>query len=185
MLFDSFYALLRIALGAIAAYATLIVLLRVAGKRSLSKLNAFDFIITVALGSTFASFVLSKDVSFADGLVALVMLIGLQYGLTRASIALPVVKRMVRSEPRLLLRDGKFDQAALRAERVTEGEALAAIRKQGHGRVEKITALVLETDGSFSVIGARDDEALSALADVRGASEHACATIQSSGGGET
>ena len=84
-MFDSFYALLRISLGAVAAYAALIVLLRVAGKRSLSKLNAFDFVITIAIGSTFASFVLSKDVTFADGLVALILLVGLQYALTWAS----------------------------------------------------------------------------------------------------
>lgn len=169
MLFDSLYALLRIALAAIAAYATLIVLLRVSGKRSLAKLNAFDFIVTVALGSTLASFVLSKDVTFADGILALVMLLGLQYALSRASVLFPVVKHLVRSEPRVLLRNGQFDDAALQDERVTKGEALAAIRKHGFGETEDVRALILETDGSFSVIGKEGTGKLTALEDVRGA----------------
>jgi uncharacterized membrane protein YcaP (DUF421 family) len=88
----------------------------------------------------------------------------------------------VRSEPRLLLRDGSFNQSALRIERVTEGEALAAIRKQGHGNVEKIAALVLETDGSFSVITADDRGALSALKDVQGTAERQSSSMPSSGG---
>lgn len=169
MLFDSLYALLRIALAAITAYTTLIVLLRISGKRSLAKLNAFDFVITIALGSTFASFVLSKDVAFADGILAIALLLGLQYALSRASIVFPVVKRLVRSEPRVLLRDGQFDGAALRHERVTKDEALAAIRKHGIGKLEDVRVLVLETDGSFSVIGNQETGELTALDDVRGA----------------
>ena len=112
---------------------------------------------------------LSKDAAFAEGLLALTMLLGLQYALSRASIAFPVVKRLVRSEPRVLLRDGQFDGVALRHERVTKGEALAAIRKHGFGKLEDVRVLILETDGSFSVIGEQETGELTALEGVRGA----------------
>ncbi len=171
MLFDSFYALLRIALAAITAYAALIVLLRIAGKRSLAKLNAFDFVITVALGSTLASFVLSKDVKFADGLLALAMLLGLQYLISRVSVASKAFGSLVRSQPRLLLKDGLFDMRALQEERVTPAEGLAAIRKHGVGNLEDVSALVLETDGSLSVIVAGKSGDLTTLVDVSGCAE--------------
>lgn len=172
MLFDSPYSLLRICLAAITAYAALILLLRLTGKRSLAKLNAFDLVITIALGSTLASFVLSKDVTFADGLLGLFMLLALQYAISWLSIKSRRVKELVRSQPRLLLRDGSFDRAALERERITEGEALAAIRKEGVGRVQDVAALVLETDGSFSVIRADEQAQLTALRDVTGATEN-------------
>lgn len=172
MLFDSLYALLQIAVTAVVAYAWLILLLRLTGKRSLAQLNAFDFVITVALGSTLASFLLSKDVTIVDGMLGLAMLLGLQYVLTRLSVASPIVKRLVRSRPRQLLRDGVYDCTAMAHERVTEGEAMAAIRKQGIGRIEDVAALVLETDGSFSVFRSGPDDApLTALSDVAGAAE--------------
>lgn len=172
MLFDSPYSLLRICLAAITAYAALILLLRLTGKRSLAKLNAFDLVITIALGSTLASFVLSKDVTFADGLLGLFMLLALQYALSWLSIKSGRVKELVRSRPRLLLRNGAFDRAALERERITEGEALAAIRKDGVGRMEDVAALVLETDGSFSVIRADEQAPLTTLRDVAGAAEN-------------
>jgi uncharacterized membrane protein YcaP (DUF421 family) len=172
MLFDSPQSLFRILLAAITAYAALILLLRLSGKRSLAKLNAFDFVITIALGSMLASFVLSKDVTFADGLLGLAMLLGLQFALSWMSVKSARVKRMVRSRPRLLLRDGRFDDAALARERITRGEALAAMRKDGVGRIEDAGALVLETDGSFSVVRSDQQAPLTCLRDVEGAAEN-------------
>ncbi len=60
-------------------HAGLIVMLRISGKRTLSKMNAFDFVVTVALGSTLATVFLSKDVVLAEGLLELALLIGLQW----------------------------------------------------------------------------------------------------------
>ncbi|GGD91447.1 DUF421 domain-containing protein [Tsuneonella deserti] len=168
MLFDGFHSLLRITLGAITAYAALIIFLRISGKRSLAKLNAFDFVITVALGSTLASFILSKDVSFADGLLALAILLGLQYAISRASIASDKFGRLVRSQPRLLLKDGLFDEGALQEERVTLAEGMAAIRKHGIGNPTDVAAVILETDGSLSVIAAVQSDQLTSLEDVKG-----------------
>lgn len=152
MLFDSFASLGRVALVTACAYAALILILRISGKRSLARLNAFDFAVTVAFGSTLATVLLSKDVALAEGLLAFAMLAGLQYAVSRASIGSRWFRRLVRSEPRLLVEDGRYIMPALHRERVTENEVDEAIRKQGVGRVEEVAAVVLETDGSFSVI---------------------------------
>lgn len=79
MVFDSWFGLLRVLVVGTIAYAALVLLLRVSGKRTLAKLNAFDLIVTVALGSTLATVLLSKSVALVEGLAAFALLAGLQY----------------------------------------------------------------------------------------------------------
>lgn len=82
------------------AYGALVFLLRVSGKRTLSKMNAFDLIVTVALGSTFATVLLSKDVALLEGALAFALLIVLQFVLTWLSVRSKAVQGFVKSEPR-------------------------------------------------------------------------------------
>ncbi|RZJ88157.1 MAG: DUF421 domain-containing protein, partial [Hymenobacter sp.] len=77
--FTSWESLVRTLVISLLAYVGLIVMLRISGKRTLSKMNAFDLIVTVALGSTLATVLLSKSVALADGLLAFALLIGLQF----------------------------------------------------------------------------------------------------------
>ena len=168
MLFDSFLGLARVVLISVAAYAALVVVLRLAGKRSLGKMNAFDLVVTVALGSTLATVLLSKDVALAEGVLAFAMLAGLQWAVTKASVHWQTARRLVRSDARLLFDDGRYVEQALRDERVTHDEIDQAIRSAGVGRKEEVAAVVLETDGGFSVIRRRDDGAeLTALESVK------------------
>jgi uncharacterized membrane protein YcaP (DUF421 family) len=82
MFFDSWMGLLRVVVVGTLAYVILVLLLRVTGKRTLSKMNAFDLVVTVALGSTLATVLLSKDVALAEGVVAFALLVLLQYAIT-------------------------------------------------------------------------------------------------------
>ena len=80
--FDNWAKLGRSALLALCAYLALIFLLRVSGKRTLSKLNVFDFVFVVALGSVLASTILNQDTTLADGVAAFAVLMGLQVALS-------------------------------------------------------------------------------------------------------
>lgn len=80
--FDSWTTLLRTLVVGVLAYVTMVAFLRISGKRTLSKMNAFDLIVTVALGSTLATVLLSKDVALAEGALAFALLIGLQFVVT-------------------------------------------------------------------------------------------------------
>lgn len=150
--FDSGSVLVRTAVIGVLAYATLIVFLRISGKRTLSKMNAFDFVVTVALGSTLASILLSKEVALAQGALAFALLVGLQFVITWSSARVQWVRRLVTGEPTLLLHRGVSLPVALRRERITEDELRAAVRAEGVAAMEDVEAVVLETDGSFSVI---------------------------------
>ena len=152
MLFDSWAGLGRVLLVGSLAYVSLVLLLRVSGKRTLSKLNAFDLVVTVALGSTLATVLLSKSVALAEGVLALGLLILLQYTIAWLSVRSPRFQSFVKAEPTLLVHRGRFLDHAMRAERITREEILAALRASGTADVGEIAAVVLETDSSLSVI---------------------------------
>ncbi|MGR2752005.1 DUF421 domain-containing protein [Agromyces arachidis] len=152
MWFDTWSDLARVVFVGGAAYASLVVVIRISGKRTLSRLNAFDLLVTVALGSTLATIILSADTSFAEGVTALVVLCGLQFVVAFATSRLPRLRRIVTAEPTLILRDGVIDHDALRRHRLDESELLQAVRRSGRGDVASVGAVVLETDGRMSVI---------------------------------
>ncbi|MDP9369924.1 MAG: DUF421 domain-containing protein [Chloroflexota bacterium] len=163
MFFDSWSGLGRVLIVGVVAYGALVLILRVSGKRTLSKMNAFDFVVTIALGSTLATILLSKDVALAEGLLALALLIGLQFVITWLSVRSPTVNRLVKAEPALLFHRGHFLHGAMRRARVVEAEIRAAVREQGIASLEEVDAVVLETDGSFSVIKQAEGTTKSAL----------------------
>lgn len=153
----------RIVIVGPLVYLSLVLLLRVSGKRTLSKLNAFDLVVTVALGSTLSTAILSKDTPLTDALVALAVLVALQLSLTWLSVRFAAIRDVVRAEPRMLVYQGVLLESALRGERLTEDEVLQAIRRQGMGALARVHAAVLETDGRISVIAASDDAQSSPL----------------------
>lgn len=146
--------LLRILVIAPLAYAALILILRISGKRMLSKMSAFDLVVTIALGSTLSSALLSKDVSFSEGALGLGVLIGLQYIVAWTSTRSPRVNRLVKAEPSLLVYQGRVIEQALRKENVSRDAVLSSVRSAGYGSFDEVEAVVLETDGSISVLKA-------------------------------
>jgi len=149
--FESWYNVGRTVTLSIITFAALIVLLRGSGKRTLSKLNVFDFVFVVAVGSVFASTIISKDVTLVEGIAALATLVGIQIFLAELAARSSIAERIINGEPALLLSRGKFIQRALKKERVTEEEVRAAIRTKGVSRVEDVDAVILENDGTLSV----------------------------------
>lgn len=169
MFFGSWPDLGRVLVVGPVAYLALVLCLRVSGKRTLTKLNAFDLVVTVALGSTLATILLSKSVSLAEGLLALGLLIALQFAITWSAVRSPWFAGLVKSEPTLLVRRGQFLDGALRAQRMTREEVLAALRTNGTADLAQVAAVVLETDGSISILSEGAQEAIaSTLVGVEG-----------------
>jgi len=154
MLFQSWSDLLRVVLVGTLAYVALVAMLRISGKRTLAKLNAFDLVVTVAIGSTLATILLSKTVTLFEGLTALLLLIGLQWVVTATSVRSARVARLVRSEPQLLVYRGETCDDAMRRERITRSELDTILRSSGLASPDQAQTVVLESDGSFSVTAA-------------------------------
>ena len=166
--YDGWPGLLRAALMGTCVYVILIFLLRLSGKRTLAKMNAFDLVVTVALGSMVASTTLSKSTALAGGVVGLATLIGLQWMTAFLCSRSDRVDSLVKNTPRLIVWQGQMLHDALRHERMTEQEVRSAVRSQGHVEVEAAQAVVLETNGEVSVVTNSGDErtALKGVANV-------------------
>lgn len=154
--FRSWDSVVRVFITLLFVYPGLIVLLRLSGKRSLSKLNMFDFIITIALGSTFASVVITANVTIIDGLITFTLFLLAQYLITWASIHLSFVDHLIKAEPTMVFHDGDLLEDAMQSVRVTEQEIMAEIRQAGFACLDDVHAVVLETNGVMSVLGRKD-----------------------------
>lgn len=151
MLWKSWQSIGTVLGAAVVAYIGLLVILRVSGKRTLSKLNAFDWIVSVALGSTLATTLVAPDVSVSEGLTALAALVGLQFIVTQVSVRVDAVRRAVKAVPKHVVLDGRLLPEVMKRERVTDDEVLQAVRSAGFASLERVD-VVLETDGTLSVM---------------------------------
>ncbi|MCH8570930.1 DUF421 domain-containing protein [Nesterenkonia sp. AY15] len=166
MWFDTWSDLGRVLLIGMAAYAVLVLVIRLSGKRTLSQLNAFDFIVTVALGSVLATILLSSDVSWSEGALALVLLASLQFVLAWISARAPKFRTLITARPAVVFHEGQMQQEQLRRNRLSASEVHQAIRSSGSGDLSSIAAVVLETNGTLSVISTQNIGDSSALSDL-------------------
>lgn len=167
MIIDSVYESVRMIIVGTTIYVVLILLLRSSGKRTLSKLNAFDFIITVALGSTVATILLSSTVSLIEGITAVVLLITLQLIITWISVRIPWFRNLITANPVMVFKEGHYLEDSMKRARITKSELLQAARKHGVGSMQHIHAIVLETSGELSVITEKELSQHSSLSDVK------------------
>lgn len=168
-LFDGWDGVWRVIVVGTLAYAGLVAVLRVTGKRTLSKMNAFDFVVTIALGSALASTMLSKSTPLAEGMTGMALLVLLQFAVTWASVRSETVQGLLKAQPALLVHRGRWLEAAMRRERVTREEVLAALRIHGAKVIDDMTTVVIETDGSLSVLtGSPSGSGASSLSNASG-----------------
>ena len=152
MFFNGWESLVRTLVVGVLAYCTLVAFLRIAGKRTLSKMNAFDWLVSVALGSTLATILLNQDVALAQGALAFALLIALQYVVTWSSVRSQHVRKIIAADPSLLVYQGRYLESTMHKERVTKDDVMAAIRASGYGSVADVGAVILATDGEFDVV---------------------------------
>ena len=156
---------IRIAVFTVIAYFILVFFLRISGKRTLTQMDPFDFVVTTALGTTVATTVLSKNIPLLNGIVALAVLILLQYLISWLEVHYRSIRGIFKGRPTLLFYKGRYLREAMLSEHVPEVEILTAVREYGIASMEDVLAVVLEASSKISVIQMSDKEP-SALKDV-------------------
>jgi uncharacterized membrane protein YcaP (DUF421 family) len=171
MMFDGWSSVGRVILIGTLAYVGLVVLLRASGNRTLSKMNSFDLVVTVAFGSTLSAILTNKDLSLAEGMTAIALLVILQFLITWLAVRSRKISKIIKTQPSLLLRNGRFLAESMKRVRVTEDEIRAAVRQHGFASLEDVAAVIMETDASLSVIRRDERRSCSALEGVAGFKE--------------
>lgn len=144
--------LLRIVVVGTLAYFSLIFLLRLLGKRILAQLNAFDFVITIAIGSTLGRLITAKGVSLTESITAFLTLIILQYLVSWLTVRSSAIENLVTATPSLLYFRGQFLRKAMQEQRVTQAQLLAVVRDNRIGSLDQVEAIVMESAGTIAVI---------------------------------
>lgn len=169
MFLEDWSELLRIFVSGLVSYIAIIIILRASGKRTLSKWNMFDFIVTIAIGSLLANVIVSKSNRILEGIFAVAVLVAFQFIITFSSTRWDWFKKIINADPTLLYYRGEYIRDLMKKKRVVKEEVLAAMRSSSIGSVDAVEAVVLESDGSFSVIEKSESgSADSALENVEG-----------------
>lgn len=158
----------RILLVGSLGYLALVLLIRLSGRRTLARMRAFDFVITVALGAAFGRILTARQVALAEAVTAFALLVALQWLVATAQQRWPGFRRAITAPPALLYFRGDFLRDAMQRERISETELDGVARKNGVGSLAEVEAIVLEPDGRFAVIptsSAGDGAAVTELLD--------------------
>ncbi|HEV2010098.1 MAG TPA: YetF domain-containing protein [Candidatus Limnocylindria bacterium] len=142
----------EILLRTFVVYMTVLVLLRAAGKRELGQMTPFDLVVILVIANAVQNAMTGGDNSLVGGIIAATTLTVTNIAVGRWGNRVPFFRRLVASEPRLLLRDGKPIADALANERIDIKELEMAAREHGIADLADVTAAVLEEDGSISII---------------------------------
>ena len=138
-------------------YLFLLVVFRIAGKRSLGQITTFDLVLTLIVSEAVQQALLSEDASMTNRFLVVITLVSVDIALSILKHRYPKLKNMIDGRPVVILRDGKLLRAPLDRERVEEGDILASARfHSGIGRLADIRDAVLEENGGISVIPRRN-----------------------------
>lgn len=155
--FTGWEPLLRILVVGAAMYLSLLVLLQPPGSRALSRLNVFDFVVTIAIGATFGRALTAEGVTLAEAVLAFGLLVALQYLVGRARMRSSWLRKLASPPPALLYFDGEFREEEMRGRRITKAELREAARMENVASLSEADAIVLESNGDLSVLTSVDD----------------------------
>jgi uncharacterized membrane protein YcaP (DUF421 family) len=147
-----------VVLSTIAMYLTLLVAVRLAGRRTIAQLSAFDVIVTVALGTLLSSTVVSPEPSYAQATTAVATLLALQVTVAAVRRRSRAAQRLLEFEPEVVVRDGELHlPTGLGTSQLSEGELRSRLRQQGVFDHEELAVVILEPSGRISVHRRRAD----------------------------
>ncbi|WP_179315080.1 DUF421 domain-containing protein [Winogradskyella undariae] len=152
---------LSIILTAIGIYIALIILTRISGKRSFSKMSSFDFAMTVSIGSILATVIVSKSVSLQYGILGLAIIYSLQM-LVATFRQWQSIQDLVDNKPTFLMKNGQLLKDNLKKCKVTESDVKAKLREANVIQLSEVKAVVFESTGDISVLHGSDDKVVDA-----------------------
>jgi uncharacterized membrane protein YcaP (DUF421 family) len=146
-----------VAAGTLAIYASTVVAVRLAGRRTVAQMSAYDAVVTIALGSVLATTAVSSEVSYAVGITAIATLLVLQVGLAFVRRRFPRLRHLLEFAPEVVVEDGAVHlPTGPSTSQMTLDELRSQLRKQGVVDESTPALVLLEPDGRISVLSDAD-----------------------------
>lgn len=145
---------------AVIVYFFLLVVFRIAGRRTLSEMTTFDFILILIVSETTQEALINDDKSLTNAAVLILSLVGTNIALSVMKLYSPVLDKWIDGRPFLIVEHGKCLKERMGKARVDEGDIMeSARRNHGLERMDQIKYAVLERDGKISIIPREEREA--------------------------
>jgi uncharacterized membrane protein YcaP (DUF421 family) len=141
-----------IVLRGIVVFFALYVLMRMIGRRELSKLEPFDLILLIILGDAVQQGLTQDDYSLTGAMLAIGTIAVLQVAVSYLNFQFPRLRPLLNGEPIIIVQDGKPIERNLKRERLTLDDVAESARLQGIGSLDEVAWGVLETSGTISFI---------------------------------
>lgn len=145
-------------LTATGVYLSVIILTRLSGLRSFSKMSSFDFAMTVAIGSVIATTVVAENPPLLLSAVALVAIYGLQIIVAILRLNSNLMQKLIDNRPMVLMVGTEIIEENMRAVRVTKTDLLAKLREANVLHLDEVKVVVLESTGDISVMHGEPNE---------------------------
>ncbi len=136
----------------VVIYLALLIGLRLFGKREVGQFTLFDLVMVLLVANAVQPAMTGPDSSLAGGIIIIVTLLGLNWTLGYLRLRSPILRHVLESHPTVVAQDGHWLPAALEHEGVEMEEAEAALREHGVESVAEAKLVILEVDGSISVV---------------------------------
>jgi uncharacterized membrane protein YcaP (DUF421 family) len=140
----------EVALRAAIAYAFVVLLFRLAGRRELARYSVFNVIVLFLLSPAMRQTIVGDDTSMTSGMVALSTMVVLDIALSWMSFRSERFADLLTGPVRRLVHHGRVDLETMRRARVSERELLAELRRYGRHRLEGVTEARLERNGRIT-----------------------------------
>lgn len=139
-------------LRSVVVYLFLLVAFRFTGKRQVGSMTPFDLVVLLIISNVVQNAVIGNDNSLGGGLIGAVSILLLNWGVVEVAYRYKPVRRVLESEPALLVHNGKILKHHMETERITLNDLEGALRKSGVVSVSEVRFAVLEENGQISVI---------------------------------
>jgi uncharacterized membrane protein YcaP (DUF421 family) len=133
-------------------YVSLLILLRIAGKREIGQMTAFDIVVILTIANAVQNAMVGPDNSLVGGLIAAAVLVAINYVVAALGVRSRLFKSALRGHPTLLIDRGQFVMPNLRREEIDPDDVMMAMREHGIDSIDEVKLAVLETDGSISIV---------------------------------
>ena len=163
MFFQGWSILIKTVILSVLMYVSIIIIIRTSGKRTLSTFNAFDFLITVAMGSISATTILSKNTKFFDGISSIIVLVFLQFLVAKLSAYSKTFSKIIKSEPTLLYYNHEYLEKNMVKMRVSRDDILQEARVHAGVTLDKVHSVILEANGKMSIVTLGSDHNLEGM----------------------
>lgn len=147
---------LKIIPRSVASLVVLFFITRLMGKKQVSELSLFDYVIGISIGNYTAEMVMNFDYQYINGIIAIATFGIISYLVSIITLKSISLRRFLIGVPTVLIEDGKICLKALRKAKLDINDLLEQCRGEGYFDISEISYAILEVNGKMSILPKSD-----------------------------